>query len=69
MLIKNFKRIFKKPDKNAEETLREELENEGGIEKKDLPALLISAYLVIIPVAVVILLLLYFAARFLLGIW
>ncbi len=69
MLIKNFKRIFKKPDKDAEETLREELENEGGLEKKDLPAMLLSAYLIIIPVAVVILLLLYFAAKLLLGIW
>ena len=69
MLIKNFKRIFKKPDKDVEETLREELENEGGLEKKDLSAMLISAYLIIIPVAIVVLLLLYFAAKLLLGIW
>lgn len=68
MLIKNFKRIFKKPDKDNEEKLREEIESEGGLEKKDIPALIISAYLLIIPIALVTLLLLYLVARLFLGI-
>ena len=63
MLIKNFKRIFKKPDRENEEKLREEIEDEGGLEKKDLPALILSAYLLIIPIALVALLLFYLAAK------
>ncbi|MBP3370827.1 MAG: hypothetical protein J6L85_08750 [Clostridia bacterium] len=63
MLIKNFKRIFKKPDRENEEKLREEIEDEGGLEKKDLPALILSAYMLIIPIALVALLLFYLAAK------
>ena len=53
-----FGRRPKKPDLEKEEKLREEIYNEGGLEKKDLPALIFSAYLVFIPIALVLLLLL-----------
>ena len=69
MLFKNFKRIFKKPDENKEDELREELYEDGGLEKKDLGAMILSAYLIIIPIALGVLLLLYFVAKLLLGIW
>lgn len=46
-----FKRL-KKPDPNAELKFRNEIEENGGLEKKDLPAMLISAFLVIMPVAI-----------------
>lgn len=64
-----FKKIFKKPDKEKQKKLREDIESGGGLEKKDLPAMILSAYLVIIPVALIALLLIYFAARLFLGIW
>ena len=67
MLFKNFKRIFKKPDENKEDELREELYEDGGLEKKDLGAMILSAYLIIIPIALGVLLLLYFVAKLLLG--
>lgn len=50
-----FKRL-KKPDPEAEQRLRNEIEENGGLEKKDLPAMLIAAFLVIMPVAIVALL-------------
>lgn len=56
MLIENLKRIFKKPDKEKEERRRQEI-NEFGLEKKDLPAMILSAYLVILPIAAGILIL------------
>lgn len=52
-----FKRL-KKPDPEAEQRLRNEIQENGGLEKKDLPAMLISAFLVIMPVAIAILLVL-----------
>ena len=52
MIFKNFKRIFGKVDKSKEEEIRNEIDEYGGIEKKDLPAMIISAYIVIIPIAV-----------------
>ena len=52
-----FKRIkwLKKPNKEAEEQLREDIANEGGLDKKDLPAMILSAMIVFIPVALVVL--------------
>ena len=57
MLFGKKLKLIKKPDEDAEKHLREELEKEGGLEKKDLPALIISAFLVIVPVALIALLL------------
>ncbi len=42
---------LKKPDQKKEDDLREQLENSGGVEKKDMLAMILSAFLVIIPVA------------------
>lgn len=52
-----FKRL-KKPDPEAEQTLRDEIERHGGLEKNDLLAMIVSAMLVILPVAVLALLVL-----------
>ena len=51
-----FKRL-KKPDPKAEEKLREQIKENGGLEKGDLPAMILSALLTIMPVAIIILLL------------
>lgn len=59
----SFRKIFKKPNKETEEKLREEIENSGGLDKKDIPAMIFSAYLVILPIALGMLLLIYLAAR------
>ena len=48
---------LKKPDPKAEQRLRDEIEAYGGLEKTDLPAMIISALLMIVPVALVLLLL------------
>jgi len=66
-MLFNRKKILKKPDEEAEKKLRENIANEGGLEKKDIPALIFSAYLVFIPICVGILLLLYFIGRLFLG--
>lgn len=50
-----FKRL-KKPDPEAEQKLRDEIEASGGLEKNDLPAMIISALLMILPVVVILLL-------------
>ncbi len=42
-----------KPNPEAEEKLRNDIEEMGGLEKKDLPAMLIAAFLVILPVALI----------------
>ena len=57
MAFEKWKRAFRKPNKQAEQKLRDDIEQEGGLEKGDLPAMLISAFLVIFPVAVGVLLL------------
>lgn len=54
MLFENIKRVFKKPDEEKEAKRKEEI-NEFGLEKGDLPAMILSAYLVIIPVALLVL--------------
>ncbi len=43
-----FSKIFRKIDPDKEKKFKEELENEGGVEKKDIPAMILSAYLVIL---------------------
>ena len=52
-----FKKL-KKPDPAAEQKLRDEIEAEGGLEKNDIPAMIISALLVFMPVVGILLLLL-----------
>lgn len=50
MLFDRMKKL-KKPDPEAEQEFKNEIERMGGLEKKDVPAMLISAFLVILPVA------------------
>ena len=52
MAFEKWKKAFKKPNKQAEKELREGIEREGGLEKGDMPAMMISAFLVIFPVAI-----------------
>ena len=56
MAFDKFKKL-KKYDPEAERKLREEIEAEGGLEKNDMKAMIISAVLVILPVIVIIFLL------------
>ena len=58
MAFEKWKKAFKKPDKEAEKQLRETIASEGGLDKKDTIAMLLSAFLVIFPVAVGVLLVL-----------
>ncbi len=53
-----FRKKLKKPDPEAEQRLRNEIDEMGGLEKNDVPAMLISAFLVILPVAIGVLLIL-----------
>lgn len=48
MVFKKKLKLFKKPDKDAEKKLREDIASEGGLEKGDVPAMIISAFLVIV---------------------
>ena len=50
-----FKKL-KKPDPEAEQRLLDEIEAHGGLEKNDLAAMIISAMLMILPVAAILLL-------------
>ena len=52
-----FRKRLKKPNPEAEQKLRNEIDEMGGLEKNDLPAMLISAFLVIMPIAIAVLLL------------
>ena len=56
MIFDKFKKL-KKYDPEAERKLREEIEAEGGLEKNDVKAMIISALLVIMPVILIIFLL------------
>ena len=58
---------FKKRTKEEEEAFFEDLRNEGGLEKRDIPAMIFSAYLVFIPV--VLLIFLVFALVAMLYVW
>ena len=49
-----FKKL-KKPDPKAEQKLRDDIEKYGGLEKGDVPAMLLSAFLTIIPLALAVL--------------
>ena len=60
-------KIFKKPDPEAEKKLRDEIEAGGGVENKDIAAMIFSAYLVFIPAALGVLLLIYFIMRLFVG--
>lgn len=51
MLLGKKLKLIKKPDKEKEKELRDQIEAEGGLEKNDMPAMIISAFLVFIPVA------------------
>ena len=63
MLFGRKLKLIKKPDKEAEKKLREDIENEGGLEKKDMPAMIMSAYLgIFLPI-------LLFIAVFILLMW
>lgn len=61
MLFEKFRKL-KKYDPDAERKLREDIEAAGGLEKNDALAMILSALLVIMPIAVVILLLFVLAA-------
>ncbi len=50
-----FRKKLKKYDPEKERTLQDEIEAAGGLEKKDIPAMLISAFLVFMPVALLVL--------------
>ena len=57
MLFKKF-RALKKADPEKEQQLRDAIEQEGGLEKNDVKAMIIAATLVFLPVVAVILLIL-----------
>ena len=50
-----FKRL-KKPDPEAEQKLREDIDAYGGLEKNDVAAMIISALLMILPIVAIVLL-------------
>lgn len=54
MLLENLRRVFKKPDKEKEEEKKREI-NGVELEKGDVPAMVLSAYLVFIPIALIVL--------------
>lgn len=54
MLVEKFKKL-KKYDPEEERKLREDIEAAGGLEKNDVKAMILSAFLVIMPIALVIL--------------
>ena len=55
MLFKKF-RALKKADPEKEQQLRDAIEQEGGLEKNDVKAMIIAATIVFLPVVAVILL-------------
>ena len=57
MLFKKF-RALKKADPEKEQQLRDAIEQEGGLEKNDVQAMIIAATIVFLPVVAVILLIL-----------
>ncbi len=60
-------KLLKKPNKEKEEKLREDIEKSGGLDKKDMLAMILSAYLVVIPVVAVVLLVLWLIIRLFFG--
>ena len=49
-------RRLKKPDTEKEKQLREQIEEQGGVGKRDVLAMILSALVVILPVALLVLL-------------
>ena len=62
-----FGRKRKKFDPEQERKLRDEIEQNGGLDKKDLPAMILSAYLVFLPIALGVLLVIALIAFLFLG--
>ena len=62
-----FSKFYRKIDPEKEKKLREEIERAGGVEKKDIPAMIFSAYLVIIPAVLLVFLLFCVVAWIFLG--
>lgn len=58
---------MKKDNREKQEKLQQELKNEGGLEKKDMPAMILAALGVILPVVLLVLALL--ALLILLPLW
>ncbi len=54
MLFKKLKKL-KKPDEETEQKLRNDIEEMGGLDKKDIPAMVLSAFLVFLPVVIILL--------------
>lgn len=65
MLPKKIKKLIR-PNPQAQTPLRKEIEDMGGLDKKDLPAMLIAAFLVILPATAAALGVICLLARFLL---
>ena len=61
MLFDKLKKL-KKYDPEKEQSLRDEIEANGGLEKNDMKAMIIAALLTIMPVVIVIFLLFILAA-------
>ena len=55
MFFDKLAKIIKKPDPKKEEELRADIERAGGVGKKDGFAMIFSAYLVFIPIALFVL--------------
>lgn len=53
MLIEKMRKL-KKYDPEKEQALRNEIEESGGLEKNDLKAMVIAAFLTVFPIVVVI---------------
>ncbi len=56
-LFRRFREL-KKDNSEKEEILKQELEAEGGLEKGDMTALILSSLIVIVPICLVLLLVL-----------
>ena len=63
-----FRKRLKKFDPEKEAELRAQIESEGGLEKNDLLAMVISALLVLVPVALLALVLLVLVGRLFIGV-
>ncbi len=61
MLLEKLKKL-KKYDPQQEQTLRDEIEAAGGLEKNDLKAMVISALITIVPFALALLLVMILGA-------
>ena len=62
-----FGRKRPKFDPEKEQNLRDEIEENGGLEKKDMLAMIFSAYLVFLPLAIGVLLVIALLAFLFLG--